>query len=68
MAATQVQQSSASSSHLSLKNVAQKVVGAVKQHNKEVNAAYQAYYGVNFQPTRARSSESGKARPSVSTQ
>lgn len=37
-----------SSRHLSLKNVAQKVVGAVKQHNREVNAAYQAYYGLNY--------------------
>ena len=67
MAATQVQQSS-SSSHRSLKNVAQKVVGAVKQHNKEVNAAYQAYYGVNYKPTSSGSAEASKARSSVSTQ
>jgi hypothetical protein len=39
------------SSHSSLKNVAQKVIGAVKQHNKEVNAAYQAYYGMNYHPS-----------------
>ena len=67
MAATQVQQSSAFS-HRSLKNVAQKVVGAVKQHNKEVNAAYQAYYGVNYKPSRAGSADASKARGSVSTQ
>jgi ribosomal protein S20 len=38
-----------STHHSSLKSVAKKVVGAVKQHNKEINAAYQAYYGVNYQ-------------------
>jgi hypothetical protein len=69
MAASQVsQQSGASASHRSLKNVAQKAVAAVKQHNKEVNAAFQAFYGVNSYPGSAQSAGSSRKSSATSQQ
>jgi hypothetical protein len=62
MASTQTRNgstsSSASAQHRSLKTAAQKVVSAVKQHNKEVNAAFQALYGV---PSASSSKNASKA-------
>lgn len=55
MASTQTRNgstsTSASAQHRSL---IQKVVGAVKQHNKEVNAAFQALYGVPSAKTASK--------------
>jgi hypothetical protein len=53
MGASQQQQQSAaasSSRHFSLKQVAQRVVKAAKQHNREVQASFEAFYGVNYHP------------------
>jgi hypothetical protein len=47
---------SASSTHshgLSLKSVAQKVVKAAKEHNKNVNSAFEQYYGLNYRPAKS---------------
>jgi hypothetical protein len=66
MASSQIsQQSGASASHRSLKNVAQKAVAAVKQHNKEVNAAFQAYYGVNSYRSNTQAAVASKAPATV---
>lgn len=59
MASTQTRNgstsTSASAQHRgSLKTAAQKVVSAVKQHNKEVNAAFQALYGVPSAKTASK--------------
>lgn len=56
--------------HTSLKNVAQKVVSAVKKHNKEMNAAYQAYYGINYHSSAEylKKGQASKAPVTVSQQ
>ncbi len=65
MASTQTRNgstsTSASAQHRSL---IQKVVGAVKQHNKEVNAAFQALYGVPSAP----SSKTANKTPAAAVQ
>ena len=38
---------------LSLKHVAQKVVKAAKEHNKNVNSAFEQYYGLNYRPAKS---------------
>jgi hypothetical protein len=69
MASTQTRNgstsTSASAQHRgSLKTAAQKVVSAVKQHNKEVNAAFQALYGV----PSASSSKTASKTPAAAVQ
>jgi hypothetical protein len=61
MASTQTRKGSTSTSAQhrgSLRTAAQKVFSSVKQHNKEVNAAFQALYGI---PTPSNTKTANKA-------
>jgi CRISPR/Cas system CMR subunit Cmr6 (Cas7 group RAMP superfamily) len=58
MASTQTRNGSTSTSaSAQRRSLIQKVVGAVKQHNKEVNAAFQALYGVPSAPSSKTASK-----------
>jgi hypothetical protein len=40
----------------SLKGIARNVVKAAKEHNKNVNSAYEQYYGLNWTPASSKAS------------
>ena len=44
--------------------IKQKVIGALKQHNKEVNAAFQAYYGMPIMKSASKAPAADVQQPS----